>query len=190
MLKKLTTVLFFVLAVMSLNVQALTDSQIDTLSSAIYAETDQELVGYRATGNVQSIISWLNSTGTFVVWVTNLKQDDIMQSPSFDWARVDNLTNGKARIWDWMFDNSATSINCANANIRTGIDAVWVGTAADLAVRASVIAKCKRFSRRVERYFATGTGSNASPGVLSYEGGVSQNDVVRALFNDDGTPRG
>ena len=57
---------------------------------------------------------------TFVVWKTRVSQDEIMQSSTFDWTRVDNLTNGKARIWSYMFDNQAKSINPANANM-----AVW-----------------------------------------------------------------
>jgi hypothetical protein len=185
-MKKLFAVLLFCL---SFNAFALTEQEVNTLSTAIYAETDPEFVEYRQANKDYEMAQWLNQTGTFVSWVTNLKQDDIMQDPAFNWTRVDNLSVGKARIWDWMFDNANTTINCANPNIRTGIESVWVGTAADLAVRAGVIAKCKRFAKRVERYFATGTGTYSSPGILGYEGDVSVRDVANAMRFDDGTPR-
>jgi hypothetical protein len=189
MFKKITAVFLFSLSLWSINAIALSEQEVNTLSAAIYAETDPEFVAYRQENKDYEMAIWLNQPSTFIAWVTNLTQDEIMQSPDFNWTRVDNLSVGKARIWDWMFDNSGTAINCANQNIRTGIESVWVGTAADLAVRAGVIAKCKRFAKRVERYFATGTGTYSSPGILGYEGDVSVRDVANAMRFDDGTPR-
>ena len=69
----------------------------------------------------------------WVVWRTNAPIDDIMRN-GMDWARVDNLTAGKARIWDWM--GRLGTLDASKPNIRGGIDATWVGTAADLAVEA------------------------------------------------------
>ena len=102
-----------------------------------------------------------------------------MGNPSFDWTRVDNLSVGKARIWDQMF--SVGNINAANANIRAGIDATWVGTAADLAVRVAVYAQCKRFASKFEKLYATGTGSDASPAVMTVEGSVDSSTIGEAL---------
>ena len=61
----------------------------------------------------------------------------------FDWVEVDNLTVGKARIWEWLFDNATTTINPSKANVRAGIAECWKGTAAKLAVQAAVLAHCK-----------------------------------------------
>lgn len=115
----------------------------------------------------------------FVVWKSSVTQDEIMQN-GMDWTRVDNLSVGKARIWEWMFSNSARAFNPAKANVRAGIDAVWVGTAADLAVRASVYGHCKRNATVVEKVFATGTGSDATPATLGFEGNISYFDVEQA----------
>ena len=53
--------------------------------------------------------------------------------------------------------------------IRAGIDATWVGTAADLAVRATVYTHCKRAATRAEKSLAnlTGAGTDAVPGLLT-----------------------
>ncbi len=67
----------------------------------------------------------------WIVWRTEVPIDDIMRN-GMDWARVDNLSTGKARIWDWM--GRLGTLNASKPNIRAGIDATWVGTAADLAV--------------------------------------------------------
>src|SRR5574340_729573 len=101
--------------------------------------------------------------------------------PTFDWTRVDNLTTGKARIWEYMFKFG--TINPSQSNIRTGIAAVWVGTAADLAVQAAVLAKCKTNPSRAVKALATGTGTSATPAVMSYEGTVSpaEASTIRSL---------
>jgi hypothetical protein len=74
------------------------------------------------------------------------------------------------------------SINPSKANIRAGIAATWVGNAQLLAVQAAVLAGCKRKATRTERLLATGTGSDGSPGLLTYEGGLSLGEVA-GMFN-------
>jgi hypothetical protein len=128
--------------------------------------------------NAVAVAEWYNLTAApaFVVWRTFVTWDEIMLN-GMDWARVDNLSVGKARIWDWMFNNGARAMNPAKPNIRAGIDAAWVGTAADLAVRAAVYGHCKRDVTNVERVFATGTGTTNAPGDLGFEGEVFDTEI-------------
>ena len=72
-------------------------------------------------------------------------------------------------------------INPSKANIRAGIAATWVGNAQLLAVRAMVLAKCKRAATKAEKLFATGTGSTESPAVMDFEGQVSIDDIRAAV---------
>jgi len=116
----------------------------------------------------------------FIVWKTSVTKDEIMQN-GFDWVQVDNLTVGKARIWDWLFDNAQKSINPTKANVRAGIDECWKGTAAMLAVRAAVYVHCKRTANGIEKILATGTGSDGSPAVLGAQGTLTYLDVVQAM---------
>ena len=113
----------------------------------------------------------------FVVWKTSVSIDEIMRN-GMDWARVDNLSVGKARIWEWI--GRLGTFNAAKANIRAGIDAAWVGTLADLSVRAAVYTHCKRTATIIEKLFATGTGNDASPATMEFEGAISPNDVFEA----------
>lgn len=161
---------------------ALTPQQLPALKAAILAETDPAFVEYREQGATGAMADFFNAPKdpAFVVWRTSVTQDEIMQN-GMDWTRVDNLSVGKARAWDWMFNNSQRVINPSKANVRAGIESVWVGTQADLTVRSAVYAHCKRAAKRGEALFATGTGSDAAPGFLVYEGNVSSNDVVQAL---------
>jgi len=118
----------------------------------------------------------LDAAPAWVVWKSAVLVDDIMQD--MDWTRVDNLSNGKARSWDWM--TKAGTINAGRANIRAGIDSVWVGTAPDLAVRAAIYVRCKRAATRAEKILSMGTGTDAVPATMGFEGAVSYRDVEQA----------
>lgn len=153
---------------------SLTLAQRQALKAAILAD------GALAGADAFTIKEAFNALASpqFVVWRTAVPLEEIMRN-GMDWTRVDNLSVGKARIWDWL--SRLGTINASQPNIRAGIDATWVGTAADLAVRAAVYIHCKRDATRVERLFATGTGSTADPGTMTFEGAITADDVREAL---------
>lgn len=113
----------------------------------------------------------------FVVWRTTVDVDEIMRN-GMDWTQVDNLTVGKARIWDWM--TRLGTFNASKPNIRAGIDAAWVGTAQMLAVRAIVYTHCKRAATRGEKLLSTGTGTTGAPATMAFEGVMTYQDVEAA----------
>lgn len=159
---------------------SLTTSQLSELKIFILA--DPTLSAYAAQNAVGPIVSLLNTAAdpAFIVWKTFVSQDEIMKN-GFDWVQVDNLTVGKARIWEWLFDNQQKSINPSKANVRAGIDEAWKGTAAMLAVRAAVYVHCKRAATVAEKLFSTGTGSDASPATTDLTSQVTDYDVEQAL---------
>lgn len=114
-----------------------------------------------------------------VVWKSSVTQVEIMQN-GFDWVQVDNLSVGKARIWEWMFASTGY-INPSKPNVRAGIEECWKGTAAMLAVRNAVLAHCRRTASRVEKLLADGTGTNVSPATMSFQGSLSAQDVATAM---------
>jgi len=158
----------------------LNDTQKATLKADI--EATPELVALWAQGNAGAIADYYNAptNPAFIVWRTSVTQDEIMQN-GFDWTRVDNLATGPARIWDWMFNNESRSINPSKLNVRAGIEAVWKGTQADLNVRAAVYGHCKRTATRIEKMFATGTGTDAVPATLVVQGELPFIDIVTAM---------
>lgn len=112
---------------------------------------------------------------TYIVWRPSVTETELLQDSQFNWTRVDNLTTGKACIWEWMFKPGA--ISPSSLNIRAGIDATWVGTAADLAVRDTIYAMCKRSATRAEKALASGAGTTAAPSVLTWIGPISYADA-------------
>lgn len=150
----------------------LTSAQIATLKTACIA--DNACKPLHDAADDAGLAAWFNTdTVTFILWRTFVTKEEITQDDAFDWTRVDNLSVGKARIWTEMFDNAGRAINPSKANVRAGIAAAWVGTAADLAVQAAVLAKCKRPATRAEKLLATGTGTTGSPAVPSFTGTVT-----------------
>lgn len=157
----------------------LTTAQQTTLKADILADPVLGVLE-PSSNTINAIIAAYEVPSTTVAWRVEVSQDEIMQN-GFDWVRVDNLSIGKARIWEWMFDNQASAINPSKANVRAGIEEVWKGTAADLAVRAAVYVHCKRFATRLEKLFATGTGTTADPATMVVVGTVSYNEVLTLM---------
>lgn len=156
----------------------LTPEQLQALKAAILA--DPAFAGLPLTSGAAALIAEefnRPASPSFIVWRTAVPLDEIMRN-GMDWTRVDNLSVGKARIWDWL--SRLGTINASQPNVRSGIDATWVGTAADLAVRAAVYAHCKREATRAEKLLATGTGSDAVPGTMTFEGDLTSEDVQLA----------
>lgn len=158
----------------------MTPQQLATLKAAILADPQLASKPMNSDG-AYDIAKLLEapSSPPVIVWRTAVQQDEIMQN-GFDWVQVDNLTVGKARIWEWMFSNESRSMNPSKLNVRAGIDEAWKGTAAMLAVRAAVYVHCKRTANRGEAIFATGLGTDASPSTLSIEGSISWPDIEAA----------
>jgi hypothetical protein len=157
----------------------MTPQQLATLKADILA--DPAFNGLPMTSGGAEVIkeAYNQTVPAFIVWRSLVSQDEIMQN-GFNWTRVDNLSVGKARIWEWMFKNLNVSINPSKTNVRAGIDATWVGTQADLDVRAAVYTHCKRSANRVEKLFATGTGTDVSPATMDFEGSLTNDDVQQA----------
>ena len=157
---------------------ALTTEQLHVFRAALLAETDPDLVFRRDNGQAGRVAEWYNQVGANapIVWKTSLQLEEIT-SNGFDWVRVDNLSVGKARIWEWMFGNEQKSINPSKPNIRAGIAEVWKGTAADLAVQATVLNHCKRGTSRIEALFAVGTGTAEAPATMGFEGLLTEMDI-------------
>jgi hypothetical protein len=80
-------------------------------------------------------------------------------------------------------DPNSHNINPSKANVRAGINAVWVGTAPDLAVRAAVYLHCFRDATLAEKLLKTaGTGTAADstgegPATLGWEGTIQAGDM-------------
>jgi len=162
---------------------ALTPEQLAVVKSYILATPALAALTSGAGTDYNTIANVLSAAATppFVVWRSSISRDDVM-GDGFDWTQIDNLSVGQARIWDWLFDNNQRTMNPSNTRTRSGIGECWKGTTAKLAVGTYVLTQCKRNAAQVEKLFAIGTGSDASPAKMVHEGGITLNEVA-GLFN-------
>ena len=165
---------------------SLSNDQIIALRAAVF--NDSASAAFIVAGDAAGLRARLNSLSNpaYIVWRKEVSQDEIMQN-GFDWVRVDNLSVGKARIWEWLFANEMRVINPSKLNVRSGIDEAWRGTQADLDVRAAIYVHCKRTATVAEKLMASGTGTTLVPASMSFEGEVSDLDSARMIFKDDGS---
>lgn len=149
------------------------------------------------------VTAWYNGplSPAAKVYRTFVSMQEIMGN-GFDWTRVDNLSVGKARIWDWMKEaysqGGAAGLAPSKSECRTGVNTTWVGTQADLNVRAAVYAHFSRDVTRIEHVLrnqaaggtgvapdATGDGPftlGSATGGGFLEGNISQTDLVNAIL--------
>ncbi len=103
----------------------------------------------------------------------------------YDYTRIDNLTVGKARIWDEVKSAIQLGQFTANqTNHRAAISAAFTA-AADDNMRLAIFGHLQRFATRFERVFLAGNGSttnNAGSGPLTLvvSGPISPNDIGTA----------
>lgn len=175
----------------------LTDGQKLALKNDINANTNTVLVGGVETqikdvpntpDNNPDIAAWYNllAIPAYKVYKPKVLMSEIMLN-GFNWTRVDNLSIGKARIWEWMTEaNQDRSVDPSKPNIRAGINAVWVGTQADLDVRAAVYLHCFKDGTNADKLFkvaGNGTVPDANgegPATLGYFQPLTGNDITEA----------
>ena len=156
---------------------ALTPTQLPALKAAILAETDAAFVEFRQAGAVGAMAEFYSQPGAFVVWKTNVSRNEV--GKTFIASALAAITAGNNdKLANFAVWNE--TINPSRADQRAFFDDVF-SVAAGASTRAALLALWKRFALRGERVYATGTGSDASPGALVYEGTISIDDVVQAL---------
>ncbi len=184
----------------------MTPAEIATLKAAIIA--DSNLATQKAAHDTQAITDYLNADSTFIVWRSFTNADDI--SDAITWASLtptdtpDGTATFTNRILVCQTKQMAvqqqllgkTQVNTGKTNIRGAfsdalvnvpsgasgalIDAGWLGA-------GKVKAAISRPASRLEKVFATGTGTAASPGALVVDTQVDELTIRRLAWADDGT---
>ncbi len=169
---------FIILLLCAFNVFALDETQKPALQAAALAEPS--IATYIAAGNDTAVAEWFNAESAYVVWKTNLQEQDIYNDAGFNFTLVDGLSTGRRDEWSNFIFKGGTC-NPSKPNIRAGFADVWNGTAARNAVLAAVLALSKRNATNAEKALATGAGTTNDPGLLTFEGFISSNDVSSIL---------
>ena len=153
---------------------ALTDAQYTALANDIRSNTDQAVIDALAIRNDTELTRLYNLDSAFWVWRSNVPPEEYMTA--LDWTEVDNMSAGKARVWDWATQYQTAPLDATNANLRAGIASAFPAN-----TQAALTAVAKRFASVFEELYTTGTGSNGDPGIAVVEGPLSLFDLSKAL---------
>ena len=162
---------------------SLAPAQLPALNAAIKADPVLNAMPNDTDSNIITADEFNKpAVPNFFAWKTSVNCATLTQGGGFDWTRVDNLTVGKARIWEFM--TAAIIIDPSKANVRAGINACF-SVAADQATRLAIFQACQRLATRGERLYTTGAGTTsndtgAGPGLFTFEGLITYQDVNSA----------
>lgn len=154
----------------------LTIAQLQTLKAAIAA--DPVLVSQPENSDGAFFIAEeLNKLAipAYVVWRTNIPTKDIKKAVV--WTEYIGRSHGERDAF--VLINSNGIVNSADVNVRQGFLDIFSGPSG-AATRTNLTAIAKRSATRAEKVLATGTGSDASPATMSFEGNLSVQDVMDA----------
>lgn len=154
----------------------LTTAQQTTLAQHIRASTDPRVVAALPTRVDTVIADVYNESTSFWVWRTELPVEEYRLA--LTWTEVDALTAGKARIWEWLTGNMTLPIDPSRTAVRQGLADCW---ASNTTTRAALTAAGKRRAGLAESLFVSGTGTEATPGLLGVEGPVTLQDISACL---------
>ena len=115
----------------------------------------------------------MNAPVAFTVWKSSVSAVEVGRT--FDAAALDAMTAGNADKLS-NFRNWNDTVFPFRADHRAFFDGVF-SVASGATTRTALAVLWKRAATYAERVFATGTGSDAAPGTLGWEGTISLQEV-------------
>jgi hypothetical protein len=148
----------------------LTASQISALHAVLI--TDSTMIEAVANADDIAIATWCNAPVNEKCWKTKLTIDEVHDA--MNWTTFIGRSTGERDAFRTIF--SPGEVNPAKSNVRTGLDDIFSGTAAQaVALRAALSAVSQRTMTRAEKILATGPVSSVY--TLTFEGNLSYADA-------------
>ena len=176
----------------------LNDTQLVTLRAAI--DADPVLVQAISAGSVNVVVDAFNAPAStdFTVWKTSVRTENVFDAISWSALTPADTPNGTAAYTNrflacqgkqfnlQIMIQGKAAISSGRANIRAGLQDATTNipsgaggaplTGGWLAIKPAMT----RPATRIERLFATGTGTAGNPGDLGFEGKVTYQDIEQA----------
>jgi hypothetical protein len=154
----------------------LTPAQLLTLKAFILADPILNAFPNTSDGNF-ALTQELNKPAVppFIVWRESISANELIKA--MVWTEFIARQPGERDAW--MFLTAQGTINAGDPNVRQGIQDMFSGPGG-VQTRTNLIAVAKRAATVAEKLFATGVGTDASPGTLVVVGNLTQQDVETA----------
>lgn len=154
------------------------DIQNTPAANAIYVNGD--LDGLAAFYN-------LSASPDYWVWRTSVTESEYTRAPGLDadgstvtnwsWTTYIGRSQGERDAWPRLFMGGGSGCNPSLANVRQAFADIFSG-AGGANQRTHLAAVSRRKATRLEKLFATGTGTTATPATMAVEGVLSSNDLI------------
>jgi hypothetical protein len=176
------------LSATSASAAALTAAQKATFKTNVLA--DPSLAAAVAAQDWDAVAAAYNAAASpaFWVWKTAVSKDEYLGSTSIDGTTFSFVgtgyitrAQGERDAWNALFDANGFA-NPSRVNVRQAVADIFSGaTAPAPANRTHLLTVSRRTATRLEKLFATGTGSTAVPATLVVEGTVTSQVVSDAM---------
>lgn len=113
----------------------------------------------------------------WTVWKTNVPIGEV--GKKFNGTELAGLTSGNNTRLQVVAAYLSDGINPSLVDNRQFFDDIFSG-AGGVITRGNLLGLWKRPAKRIEKLFSTGTGSDAVPATLVFEGSISYIDVLNA----------
>lgn len=156
----------------------MTNPQLTILKAAIVADPVLNAKPNDSDGNTEIAAAFnLDAAPAFTVWKTNVSITKV--GDNIVATELAGLSTLNATRLQTIAVFSTEGVNPSLADRRAFFDDVFSG-AGGTATRAKLLVLWKRLATRAEKLFATGTGSDASPATVTFEGKITFTDVEAA----------
>jgi hypothetical protein len=156
---------------------ALTTEQLQALKADIAADHAFDAIPHNSDGAFAVAAAYnAEASPAFYVWRSNVTAQEWRAAiiGGGGAVQLDALTGSKREALLWAVGES---LNPSVAAVRAALDD-FCGSQNTL--KAAIVAAEKRKAKRIEKLFATGTGSEAVPATLGYEGQIPYDEVLNA----------
>lgn len=157
---------------------ALTQQQLTALKTDILAQGSLATAVSTRDGEAIAAFYKTQASPAFTVWKTQVSIGEV--GKSFNGAELAGLTTANLTRLQTIAMYLAAGVNPSIAGNRQFFDDVFSG-AGGTNTRAALLVLWKRLANRAEKLFATGTGSDAVPATMAFEGEISSADALNAL---------
>lgn len=154
----------------------LTTTQLQALKADIAADPAFATLPHNSDGGFAVAAAYnLLRVPNWYVWRTDVPTSECKKA--MVWTEYIARSVGERDAWVFMLSNG--TINGGDANVRQGIADIFSGPGG-AASRVALLAVAKRVATRAEKLFSSGTGSEASPATMTFEGSLSYQNILDA----------
>jgi hypothetical protein len=139
-----------------------------------------------SAGNWQGVQNWLNTQTSWVVWRKSVDTNEVGNAVNY--IAVEAMTDANRGRITTFYTMNPVNFDPSRADIRSYWDNTFSGALGGQgqATRDALTALWRRTTNNVEKLLSTGTGTTASPALLSFEGTISTQDAISVVYKPDG----